>query len=183
MKRSEKILTFCTILIMLLTLLFASAYAYLGYESKQQNKNNFKASCYDITYDEKVDGVTLYNNYPISDEAGLAQEPYSLTLTNNCEYSLNYNLYLNVMNESTTDNSLLRIGINGIAADLTNFTRADANVEDARIAYNLKTGSIKSKESITLNINSWMAPTVTTGFGENSQFVNKISVEITKPVE
>ena len=67
MNKKNKILIFSTIIVMVLILIFAFAYAYLGYNAKQEKDNVYKVSCYDVTYDESLEGVTLENAYPVSD--------------------------------------------------------------------------------------------------------------------
>lgn len=179
MKKSDKILVSCTILIMIVTLIVAFTFAFLGYDTKQEDPNIYKTSCYKISYSENVEGVTIENAYPISDEEGLSQDPYEVTITNNCQTAMTYNVLLNVQNSSTTDESLIRIGINDTAYDLIEFSKVDAMTTDSKYAYNIKTDTVAVGESKTLKFRSWLGPQVTIGNGENSRFVNKISVDIT----
>jgi len=181
MYKKNKILIFSTVIVMVLILIFAFTYAYLGYNAKQEKDNVYKVSCYDVTYDESLEGVTLENAYPVSDEVGLNQTPYTLKLTNNCSYSLNYNIYLNVLEDSTTDDSLLRIGVNGVASDLTSFDVVAPTIKNTKNAYKIMNGSIATNKTIEVNVTSWMSSAVTNDTGENSQFVNKISAEVAIP--
>ena len=86
-----------------------------------------------------------------------------------------------MLEDSTTDDSLLRIGVNGVASDLTSFDVVAPTIKNTKNAYKIMNGSIATNKTIEVNVTSWMSSAVTNDTGENSQFVNKISAEVAIP--
>lgn len=179
MKKLEKVMMAYTVVIMLIIIIFGFSYAFFSYNSKQDTQNKFKANCYDIVFKENKDGISLINTYPIDDAEGLKQEPYTLTLTNKCDRSLGFSVYLDVLNESTTDDSLMRLSVDNTIKNLTDYYQiATGNQprEDVKTRYLLMESYLDSKASKTINLKIWMSSKATTG--QNTKFLNKINVDI-----
>ena len=165
------IATFCII-----AFAISISYGYMYYTNTQDQANVIDTACYDITYSNESDSITLAYRYPISDAKALEQTPYTITLTNNCDKAVTYKVNLNIMNESTTNDSYIKVGVNNEVTSLTDLTSMDATVSGADHAYNIKTAGLAAGQTLTLNIRSWMDETVSGG--QNTNFINKVHVEI-----
>ncbi len=202
MKKNEKIIIFISVICMVGFLLFATTYAFFSYNKKQDEENVYKTGCYNIVYDETRTGVTVENAFPVSDENAKARAksgkltPYELKITNNCKANMSYNVILNVLNGSTTSNDYIRVGLRSATNDTAissidyeakglkagssdSLAEATPNITESNKAYILKSETLNSGESITYQFVSWMSSTVVDGQGENTQFLNKISVDVT----
>ncbi len=185
MKKSERIIISCTILIMVLVLIISSTYAFFSYDSEQKELNEFAAPCYDVTYAQKgKDNVQILNAYPSTDEEGLKQTPYTVTVTNNCPNTITYNTIMNVTEDSTTPNNLMKVGVTHDSEDeileLKNIT-PDETSSEFPYRYILTTDSLEQGKSKTYDFRAWMNENVKITDEENglnTSFINKISIEL-----
>ncbi len=185
MRKSERIIIGCTVLIMVLMLIISSTYAFFSYKAEQEQLNEFTAPCYDVTYAQgDNDNVQILNAYPSTDEEGLKQTPYTLTVTNNCPNTITYNTILNVTEESTTPNYLMKVGVTHDSEDeileLKNIT-PDETSSEFPYRYILTTDSLEQGKSKTYDFRAWMNENVKftdVDNGFNTSFINKISIEL-----
>lgn len=198
MKKSEKVIIVITLVCMAMLLLFATSYAYFSYDKKQDTANTYKAACYSIKYDETKDGVTIDHAFPMTDETAKSAikdgklEPYTLTMTNNCETDMTYKVIVNVLNTSTTDSNKIVLGyqtsenteitpLTEISSkNLTTYTTASTSStsETVKGSYEIASATLNPKQSITYKVYSWMSSTVEDNDQENTKFINKITVNV-----
>ena len=175
-RKSEKIIMSIMIIVLLIVIIMGISYAAFVHSYAQEEANNFTAACYDIDYDEEVEGITVENSYPMSDVRGLMQKPYKLTMTNNCKTTIGYNVMLNILKDSTTPIELMKVSVNDTVKYVTKLPKGESSIADKKEAYKLLTGNLNSQESITYEFRAWMNIDSTTG--QNTNFSNKISVEV-----
>ena len=171
----SKGLRICVFIVLIVVLILGLSYGYMSFSSSQEEANLLKSACFDVTYQEDVEGVNMKYYIPISDEDAMKQDAYTITLTNNCQEPLTYDVYLNIMSESSTPDSIIRMNYNDEIANLTDFNQTTAQVSGAKRAYKISTAFIAPAQTTTLSFRTWMSSEVTTE-GQNSQFVNKISI-------
>ena len=171
----SKGLRICVFIVLIVVLILGLSYGYMSFSSSQEEDNLLKSACFDVTYQEDVEGVNMKYYIPISDEDAMKQDAYTITLTNNCQEPLTYDVYLNIMSESSTPDSIIRMNYNDEIANLTDFNQTTAQVSGAKRAYKISTAFIAPAQTTTLSFRTWMSSEVTTE-GQNSQFVNKISI-------
>ena len=175
-RKSEKIIMSIMIIVLLIVIILGISYAAFVYSNGQEEENAFTAACYNIDYDEDNDGVTVENSYPMSDVRGLMQKPYKLTMTNNCKTTIGYNVMLNILQDSTTPLELMKVSANDNIKYVTKLPKGESSIANKKEAYKLLTGNLNSQESITYEFRAWMDVNSTTG--QNTDFSNKISVEV-----
>ena len=85
-------------------------YAYWLITKNQTGENVISSACLDISLTEEENDITLTNQFPLSDEDGAALTPYTFTVTNNCNTSIDYQVAL----ESIGDAAM----VHGLDADV-----------------------------------------------------------------
>lgn len=88
-----------------MTMFLGSSYAYWQTTATQTNPNVIHTGCFEITFEEKSSNINLTNAYPIPDEKGLRTVPYEFTVTNNCDIDATYDIYLNTLKVTGTDDN------------------------------------------------------------------------------
>ena len=176
-KTSNKKIVMVSALLMIIILIIGFTYAYWTRNFTQSGTNISKYKCFNVTYKENVEGITLENGYPISDEEGLQQEPYEVEIENTCETVASYNVVLNKMNTTTVKDEYIKIGMNEEVKKLSELNTIDSTLENASYGKILKTGVLGVKESTTISIRSWMDIETPEIEGANKIFENKITIE------
>jgi len=175
MKKKKVILL---ILIVLLMITFGMSYAYWQFTVTQESENLVGTSCLEVTYTDK-NPIYLEKSVPIYDEEGKKLVPYEFTITNICDTNVTYEVNLEVLEKSTLKNyDYIKFMLNEKEPEiLTNKTSVQASLEEALIAFPLKSGYLGGKESVSYTLRLWLdenTPTESTYM--NKLFASKISV-------
>ena len=175
--KNKKMLFIFSLSIIAIILIVAFSYAYLMYTTKQDEFNNFVAACYNVTYSENTEGISLESRVPMSDSDGLKTDPYVLSIKNNCSQTLTYTVNLNILSGSTTSDSAIKIAVNDEVTLLTSNPVSSSTVDNALRAYNVSSGIIEAGKTVNISFKSWMDSNVRNNQQENTIFKNKITVE------
>lgn len=175
--KNKKMLFIFSLSIIAIILIVAFSYAYLMYTTKQDEFNNFVAACYNVTYSENTEGISLESRVPMSDSDGLKTDPYVLSIKNNCSQTLPYTVNLNILSGSTTSDSAIKIAVNDEVTLLTSNPVSSSTVDNALRAYNVGSGIIEAGKTVNISFKSWMDSNVRNNQQENTIFKNKITVE------
>ena len=104
-KRTIVVIVMCIALVLTFTVLIS--YAYWRISQTQTGTNTINGACLSIRleeyYDENdnlIEGLTLENAWPISDQEGSAQEGYQFKVVNECEEDLTYQVILDSLEVS-----------------------------------------------------------------------------------
>lgn len=130
-------------------------YAYLSVNAKQTTSNVIETTCFSTNFTES--NKLNVTSYPMSNAKGLATTPYSFTVTNNCSNNTNYYVYLNILNNSSTNLlNYINYSIDGKTvkklANL-NSTSLPSGVNignDILKSYVINTGTISTSKTFTL---------------------------------
>lgn len=175
MKKGEKIIIISTAICLLVVIVLGLSYAYFIY-TETGPSNSFKASCYDVSYSEG-DAFTINNAYPMSDAEGETQPAYTITITNNCNRSLSYDVKLDVLSDSTTNNSSIRIG-KQLADNSSTF--GEITTQDLKAgtsSYSLyQTETLEAKQHKTYAVRAWLKEEVTGD--QNTTFKSKVTIQL-----
>ena len=174
---SNKKIVIISAITMIVILIIGFTYAYWTRNFTQTGTNINKYNCFNVSFKEKQEGVTLENQYPISDEEGMQQEAYEVEITNTCDTVASYNVVLNKMQTTTVKDEYIKIGINEEIKKLSEPTTVESAVENANYGKIIKTGILGGKESTTISIRSWMDIETPEIEGANKIFENKITIE------
>ena len=175
-------------LLVTVLVLIGVTYAYYRITKTQTNKNVIGTrTCLDTTLTEETSEIVLSDAFPISDEDGLKQSPFTFTLTNNCdsyvkvtialvsEYRISTNTaYLkdnyvktNLSTKGTNDGSSVILGTLSLG-------EVDTNTE----GYVLKTTGLKNKEAKSFDLRLWLDSETTNEQGLNKTWKGKIVVSV-----
>ena len=101
MKNKKKIIAIIAAVGLALVLIGVT-YAYWLVTKTQTNSNVISSACLDITLDNESAAISLENQYPLSDEDGMKLTPYTFTVTNKCNTSVDYQIALESLGEEVT---------------------------------------------------------------------------------
>ena len=139
------------------------------------------SSCAKITLEDGGDSIVLENSYPVSRNVGLNTDPYTFTITSDCDSYVGFNMYLATLSTNTlSDNSIHYVitehyskdvlveGILNEAEDaLSEFNGDEKNQINVGLngtfgtIYKLYYDNIPLKGSATYNLYLWIDESVT----------------------
>ena len=174
----------------LLLVLIGVTYAYWVLTKMQTNSNLVSSACLDITLDNESAAINLGSQYPMSDEDGMKLTPYTFTVTNNCNTSVDYQVALESIGEEATaikasalkvalDNNVRLLSVGG-----TQVTTINGAYESNLLGYGTLAASGSEGSSATHSLRIWIDEDAPISEA-NKTFQSKISVtigqEITNP--
>ena len=154
----------------------------------QEGINKLETDCFKIEFTDK-NAISLSNAYPIEDELGMMQTPYTFTMTNVCNGSAKYQINLETMNPNGTKmpDKYLKVNLSegNISKKTTKLDKSinssldtEPTIDGAIEAYKLVSGIMESGETKEFNLRIWMDSEVLAS-DENSMNANyqgKISI-------
>ena len=136
-------------------------YAYLSLSDVQTTSNVISTSCFDVGFSETGDITPL--SYPMNSGTAFTKNPYKFTISkaNSCTTNINYQIYLNVINTSDLDASLMRYSMDGktektLSSKVSLPVGADSTGISA--SYLIETGTL-TEASEAKNLYLWIAET------------------------
>ena len=152
-----------------------------------QNENNTIASrtCFNTTLTEDTSKISLTDAFPIIDEDGLKQTPFTFTIKNNCNSYVKVYITIDSTYRESTNTSYLKDNymkvnispkgtITGKSVTLGSQTLTD--LENNRKGYIIINTGLKANEEKSYDIRIWMDSAVTTEQGLNKNWSGKIVV-------
>ena len=198
MKTKYQISLFVIITLLIINSSLAASYSLWIVSKPQTGENLISSGCFEVAYNDKdanneSTSVGLLNTYPISDEKGVVQKPYRVTLTNTCSIDADYKLVISELQGNTLDKNYVRYKLSnseetswGPSAfgDLPEYvmessTKSDIENESGRTiknSYLLATGGLKPQETITYEFRMWVQES-TANSEMNKQFDALISMD------
>ena len=185
MEDKKKIKIYYGLLITLVVFMGVS-YAWFRLKLTQTNSNVIGTrTCLDATLTEETSKITLSDAFPISDEDGLKQTPFTFTLKNNCDsyvkvyitidskYRTSTNgaylkdsfLKVNLSSKGTTDGSSVLLG-----------SQTLTELEGTNKGYILVTTGLKANEEKSYDLRVWMDGETSIADGLNKNWEGKIVV-------
>lgn len=153
-------------LLITLVVFMGVSYAWFRLKLTQTNSNVIGTrTCLDASLTEKTSKITLSDAFPISDEDGLKQTPFTFTLKNNCDsyvkvyitidskyrestsaaYLKDSFLKVNLSSKGTTDGSSVLLG-----------SQTLTELEGTNKGYILVTTGLKANEEKSYDLRVWM---------------------------
>ena len=152
-----------------------------------QTENNTIASrtCFNTTLTEDTSKISLTDAFPISDEDGLKQTPFTFTIKNNCNSYVKVYITIDSTYRESTDTSYLKdnymkVNISpegtttGKSVILGSQTLTD--LESNRKGYIIVSTGLKANEEKSYDLRIWMDSAVTIEQGLNKNWSGKIVV-------
>ena len=177
LKNNKKILF---LLIIGVVLIIGTSLAYIRFERIQENPNKIAALCLDMEFTEdKNSNINLEKAYPISDKEGSGLTPYTFTIKNKCNDAVNYEINLDIIEEENAiDISHIKTKLNEEdPVILESLNTSEKTIREATISKELKTSTLRGKESITYSLRLWMDYDTSIEEGSNKTFKSKVVVK------
>ena len=173
-------------LLITLVVFMGVSYAWFRLKLTQTNSNVIGTrTCLDASLTEKTSKITLSDAFPISDEDGLKQTPFTFTLKNNCDsyvkvyitidskyrestsaaYLKDSFLKVNLSSKGTTDGSSVLLG-----------SQTLTELEGTNKGYILVTTGLKASEEKSYDLRVWMNGETSISDGLNKNWEGKIVV-------
>ena len=175
-------------LLVTVLVLIGVTYAYYRITKTQTNSNVIGTrTCLNTTLTEETSEIVLSDAFPISDEDGLKQSPFTFTLTNNCDSYVKVTIAL--VSEYRTSTSTAYLKDNYVKTNLSTKGTNDGTsvilstlslgeVDTNTQGYVLKTTGLKNKEAKSFDLRLWLDSETTNEQGLNKTWKGKIVVSV-----
>ena len=192
MEDKKKIKIYYGLLITLVVFMGVS-YAWFRLKLTQTNSNVIGTrTCLDASLTEDTSKITLSDAFPISDEDGLKQTPFTFTLKNNCDSYVKVYITIDSKYRTSTDaaylkDSFLKVNLSskgttdGSSVLLGGQTLTD--LDNNKKGYIIVSTGLKANEEKSYDLRIWMDSAVTTEQGLNKNWSGKIVVVSTAAEE
>ena len=155
------------------------------YLSQTENNTIASRTCFNTTLTEDTSKISLTDAFPIIDEDGLKQTPFTFTIKNNCNsyvklYITIDSTYRESTNTSYLKDNYMKVNISpkgtttGKSVILANQTLTD--LENNKKGYIIVSTGLKANEEKSYDLRIWMDSSVTTEQGLNKNWSGKIVV-------
>ena len=155
------------------------------YLSQTENNTIASRTCLNTTLTEDTSKISLTDAFPITDEDGLKQTPFTFTIKNNCNsyvkvYITIDSTYRESTNTSYLKDNYMKVNISpkgtttGKSVILGSQTLTD--LENNRKGYIIINTGLKANEEKSYDLRIWMDSSVTTEQGLNKNWSGKIVV-------
>ena len=155
------------------------------YLSQTENNTIASRTCFNTTLTEDTSKISLTDAFPIIDEDGLKQTPFTFTIKNNCNsyvkvYITIDSTYRESTNTSYLKDNYMKVNISpkgtttGKSVILGSQTLTD--LENNRKGYIIVSTGLKANEEKSYDLRIWMDSAVTTEQGLNKNWSGKIVV-------
>ena len=180
-------------LLITVTILIGVTYAYYRLYKTQTNDNVIGTrSCLDTSFTEDTSEIILSDAFPIDDSDGLQEDPFSFTLTNNCDSYVDVQITLYSEYRTSTSSTYLKddyVKVNlspkgattGTSNILSSLSLGD--IDTTRKAYILEETGLKGNETKSYDLRLWMNSETTNEQGLNKTWKGKIIVTVTAAKE
>ena len=175
-------------LLVTVLVLIGVTYAYYRITKTQTNSNVIGTrTCLNTTLTEETSEIVLSDAFPISDEDGLKQSPFTFTLTNNCDSYVKVTIAL--VSEYRTSTNTAYLKDNYVKSNLSTKGTNDGSsvilstlslgeVDTNTQGYVLKTTRLKNKEAKSFDLRLWLDSETTNEQGLNKTWKGKIVVSV-----
>ena len=155
------------------------------YLSQTENNTIASRTCFNTTLTEDTSKISLTDAFPITDEDGLKQTPFTFTIKNNCNsyvkvYITIDSTYRESTNTSYLKDNYMKVNISpkgtttGKSVILGSQTLTD--LENNKKGYIIVSTGLKANEEKSYDLRIWMDSSVTTEQGLNKNWSGKIVV-------
>ena len=153
----KKNIIFLSISLILIILLgIGVSYSMWSVSVSQDTNNTAYTECFDLSITNKENNISLDNAYPISNDKGKSLTPYTFTVTNTCDITTQYNINLEVLNNSTLSSKFIDVMFEGNINLLSSYDNTDKVNTSSIESRKLTTGILKSRESKDYSLSLWI---------------------------
>lgn len=172
-KKRALLSLFCALGILLLG---GISYAFWQKTSTQEEENVIATDCFNVELQGKNAAINLAESYPLSNEDGMQNLPFTFTIENTCDYKVAYTINLESLENTTFQSNSIKVALDDSYKLYSLYTEADKYFNTSKDARVLQTGVLDKKEtSKEYNLRLWIdenAPTTE----QDKVFASKIIV-------
>ena len=184
-KKKKKLGLYYGLLVTVICIIGVSFAWFRLYLSQTENNTIASRTCLNTTLTEDTSKISLTDAFPITDEDGLKQTPFTFTIKNNCNsyvkvYITIDSTYRESTNTSYLKDNYMKVNISpkgtttGKSVILGSQTLTD--LENNRKGYIIINTGLKANEEKSYDLRIWMDSSVTTEQGLNKNWSGKIVV-------
>ena len=155
------------------------------YLSQTENNTIASRTCFNTTLTEDTSKISLTDAFPITDEDGLKQTPFTFTIKNNCNSYVKVYITIDSTYRESTDTSYLKDNYMKVNISPKGTTTSKSvilgsqtltDLENNRKGYIIVSTGLKANEEKSYDLRIWMDSAVTTEQGLNKNWSGKIVV-------
>ena len=174
MNKNKIILSISLSIVLVLCLVIGATYAYWNKTIVSEN-NLVLSGCFNITFSNESNDISLNRAYPITDEEANNLTPYSFRVTNSCNVKAKYNINLETLTGSTLDTNLLNVSLSSdMPKRLGSLDAASTELDNGLSSNTLVEGILKPGKSIDYNLRVWLPYDITNEQGQNKSWNGKV---------
>ena len=184
-KKKKKLSLYYGLLVTVICIIGVSFAWFRLYLSQTENNTIASRTCFNTTLTEDTSKMSLTDAFPITDEDGLKQTPFTFTIKNNCNsyvkvYITIDSTYRESTNTSYLKDNYMKVNISpkgtttGKSVILGSQTLTD--LENNKKGYIIVSTGLNANEEKSYDLRIWMDSAVTTEQGLNKNWSGKIVV-------
>ena len=184
-KKKRKLSIYYGLLVTVICIIGVSFAWFRLYLSQTENNTIASRTCFNTTLTEDTSKISITDAFPITDEDGLKQTPFTFTIKNNCNSYVKVYITIDSTYRESTNTSYLKdnyIKVNlspkgtttSQSAILANQTLT--NLENNKKGYIIVSTGLKANEEKSYDLRIWIDSSVTTEQGLNKTWSGKIVV-------
>ena len=167
-------------IILVICVFIGVSYALWTLSFNQEDTNMLASDCFQLTFTEDTEAISLDKAYPITDEEGKTLTPYTFTITNQCSAYASYQINLEVLDSSTLSRyEAIKVELNEDTPVLLSSNEVvKTTLDNAVTSFKLKTGYLDHNESVSYDLRLWMDENITMEDTDvmNTSFASKITI-------
>ena len=184
-KKKRKLSIYYGLLVTVICIIGVSFAWFRLYLSQNENNTIASRTCFNTTLTEDTSKISLTDAFPITDEDGLKQTPFTFTIKNNCNSYVKVYITIDSTYRESTDTSYLKdnymkvnISSKGTTASKSVILGSQTltDLENDRKGYIIVSTGLKANEEKSYDLRIWMDSAVTTEQGLNKNWSGKIVV-------
>ena len=181
----KKIKIYITLLITVICVIGVSYAWFRLYLSQSENNKITARTCFDVSFTENTDKISLVDAVPEDDSDGLREKPFTFTLKNNCEGYVKAYITIDSAYRTSTSSSYLKdnqvkvnvspkgtVVSNGMLLTAGELMEIDNNSK----GYVINVTGLESNEEKSFDLRLWMDGAVTQSDGLNKTWEGSVVV-------
>ena len=184
-KKKRKLSIYYGLLVTVICIIGVSFAWFRLYLSQTENNTIASRTCFNTTLTEDTSKISLTDAFPIIDEDGLKQTPFTFTIKNNCNSYVKVYITIDSTYRESTNTSYLKDNYMKVNISPKGTTTSKSvilgsqtltDLENNRKGYIIVSTGLKANEEKSYDLKIWMDSAVTTEQGLNKNWSGKIVV-------
>ena len=184
-KKKRKLSIYYGLLVTVICIIGVSFAWFRLYLSQTENNTIASRTCFNTTLTEDTSKISLTDAFPITDEDGLKQTPFTFTIKNNCNSYVQVYITIDSTYRESTNTSYLKDNYMKVNISPKGTTTSKSvilgsqtltDLENNRKGYIIVTTGLKANEEKSYDLRIWMDSAVTIEQGLNKNWSGKIVV-------